>query len=141
MREISRDRDFLDRVGNLAVFDPVPRCAAGIITAYRIDPLSEQFGHHQATAHAFEHRGQIFFTVTDDQIVIATGVGRGSKTELARRVAAEKITLDAPVAHDVARLRRDSFVVERCRRLAALQVWFLPDRDGWRKDLGAQTVD
>src|SRR6202162_6484644 len=67
MREISGDRDFLDRVGDLAVFDPVPRRAAGIIPANRIDSLSEQFGHHQTSAHAFEHRGEIVFAVTDDQ--------------------------------------------------------------------------
>jgi hypothetical protein len=87
------------------------------------------------------NRRQIIVAVADHQIVVASGVGGRRESELARRVAAQEIALHHAIAHDVARLGRDTLVVEGRRRLTALQVRLLPDRDRRSEDLRAQTVD
>src|SRR2546428_358991 len=86
-------------------------------------------------------RGNIFGTVRAHQVVVAAGISGRHKPELPRRVAAEKIALYHAIAHDIARSRGDSFVIERRRRLTALQMRLLADADLWRKYLLAQAVD
>src|SRR5438067_6736695 len=79
--------------------------------------------------------------MTDDQIVVAAGVGSGCKSELARGVAAQEIALHDTAPNDITRLGGHTLVVEGRRRLSAPHVGLLANMNSGRKHLFAEAVE
>ena len=72
---------------DFTVFNPIAKCAPGIVTGHVIDALTDQFGDQQARAHFPEHGLEIVIgageTRGQDEIMRTPGVTGGLHAQLA----------------------------------------------------------
>mmetsp|Transcript_20918 Transcript_20918/g.80503 ORF Transcript_20918/g.80503 Transcript_20918/m.80503 type:complete len:235 (+) Transcript_20918:3977-4681(+) len=114
--QVAGNGHLVDRVGDLAVLDPVAAGAARVVAGHVVDALPHQLGHQQAATQAPHHGRKIVArrggAAAHAQIVRAAGMAGGLQAQLARRVAGQEIALQHAARHHRACPRGHALVVE-----------------------------
>ena len=134
--QITCDGDFVDGMGDFAVFDPEARCASGIVACVRVDCGADQRGDEEACAHVAQKLGVCLRALGESNVPDAwrgraacasCGVGCAFHPELTRVGEVKCPALKHAVADDVARGCGQTLGVKRARRRGAGAVWVFYD--------------
>ena len=91
--QIARDRDFVDRMHDLAALDPEPRGAPRVVAGHDVHTLSEQLADDEALLAAFDQLFERAGRRAHEQIVDAAGIACCRHAQAARRIARQHVAL------------------------------------------------
>nr|GEU28106.1 putative aminotransferase [Tanacetum cinerariifolium] len=142
---VARNRDFLDRVLDHAVFHPEARRPARIVAGDVVGALPHQFRDQQPGAQLAQHAHEVVAggreRGRERQVVRAARVAGGVHAQLARGIRGQEVSLHHAVLDHVARARLHALVVERGRAHGADHVRVFVDLHVRRQHLPAERID
>src|ERR1051325_4358946 len=119
--EIACDRHFLNRIRQLALVDPDPGGAPGVITGYHVNAKADQLGDIKPVGHGADNFLRRLRSCLEEEIRRRDtrrisdrprSIARGSHSELLPTVSVEQIRSETSVLDDDFSLDRQAFTIE-----------------------------
>src|SRR2546429_1256576 len=148
--QVARDRDLLDWISQLAVFDPEADRTAGIVAGYHVDPKPDQLRDVQPARDRADdrlgrgHAGRQVEVGRADRRRLADAARRVAcrgEPQLAGRVGVEQVVLQDALLHDGGLPSRQPLAIERLGAQAARYPAVVVHGDHVRGDTLSQPPD